>query len=390
MGGNTLTGPGSSAAIPFVVRSFCGESGYLRTAIVVSGGFDTRPWSAGIRTAVSGLSPEWLTQHGALRPEGVAVLARQLRECGADMVIAIGGGSVLDAAKAAVCLSGVADVDAELVVTACTGGFAPPSPRMRLIAVPTTPGTGAEVTPFATVWHPECHRKLSLSTADLAPVGVILDPDLLQSLSARQVCVNLLDTICQGAEAAWSVRSTHESTSYGLAAVALAGSMLERLDPQQPGDADRLTLQLAGNLSGHAIARAPTSSCHALSYPLTLHAGLAHGHACGVTFGRMLRYNAGVDEADCADPRGSRRVRRVVDRIVAALGAADPADADGRVEKFLRRNGLATFEEVPCQPEVMAREALTYSRIADNPRALSLTSLTSQLSRRPVGEDICA
>jgi alcohol dehydrogenase class IV len=383
MRGNTLTGPGSSAAIPFVARSFCGdESRYLRTAIVVSGGFDTRPWSASIRQAVNCLSPQWLTQHGTLRPDGVAVLARQLRECDADIVIAVGGGSVLDAAKAAMRLSDVADVDAATVIAACTGDFQPPSSRMRLIAVPTTPGTGAEVTPFATVWHPERNRKLSLSGADLVPAGVILDPDLLQSLSAGQLCVSLLDTMCQGAEAAWSVRATHESTSYGLAAVSLVGFMLDRLDPQQPGEAARLTLQLAGNLSGHAIARAPTSSCHALSYPLTLHAGLAHGHACGVTFGRMLRYNADVDEADCADPRGCTRVRHVVDRIVAALGAADPADAEKRVEEFLRRNGLATFDEVPCPPELVAREALTYSRIADNPRALSFTSLISQLSER--------
>jgi alcohol dehydrogenase class IV len=383
MRGNTLTGPGSSAAIPFMLRGFCGDSRYLRTAIVVSGGFDTRPWSAGIRQAVSGLSPTWLTQHGTLRPDGVAALAHQLRECGADMVIAIGGGSVLDAAKAAVRLSGVEDVDAAAVVAACADGFQPPSSRIRLVAVPTTAGTGAEVTPFATVWHPECHRKLSLSGADLVPAGVILDPDLLQSLSAQQLCVGLLDTMCQGAEAAWSVRATHESTSYGLAAVALAGSMLERLDSQQPDDAARLTLQLAGNLSGHAIARAPTSSCHALSYPLTLHAGLAHGHACGVTFGRMLRYNADVDESQCADPRGSARVRRVVGRIVDALGATDPADAEKRVEAFLQRNGLATFDEVACPLELVVREALTYSRIADNPRALYFTSLTSQLSRRP-------
>ena len=384
-----LIGPGSSAAIPDVVRRCVGTSRRLRTAVVVSGGFDTRPWSASIRQAVCGLAPEWFSQHGTLRPAGVAALARQLRECRADAVVAVGGGSVLDAAKAAAALSGVTDVEAQTVIAACTGDFQPPSARTRLVAVPTTPGTGAEVTPFATIWQPERNRKLSLSGQELVPAGAILDPDLLRSLSATQLCAGVLDTLCQGAEAAWSIRATAESTSYGLAAVALVGSMLEPLDPEQPGDAALLTLQLAGNLSGHAIALAPTSSCHALSYPLTLRAGLAHGYACGVTFGRMLRYNADVKEADCADPRGAARVRDVVDRIVAALGAADPADAEKRVDAFLGRNMLATLDEIPYRPDLLAREALAYPRSADNPRVLSIPGLIRQLGRRPVAEDLC-
>jgi alcohol dehydrogenase class IV len=338
---------------------------------------------------VASLSPIWLTQNGALRPSGVAGLARQLRECAADAVVAIGGGTVLDAAKAAAYLSGVAGLDAATVVAACTGQFCPPPARMPLVAVPTTPGTGAEVTPFATVWQPERNRKLSLSGPGVAPSGAILDPDLLRSLSGSQLAAGLLDTLCQGAEAAWSVRSTPESESYGLAAVGLAGSVLDSLGTERPGDTARLTLQLAGNLSGHAIMRAATSSCHALSYPLTLRAGLAHGHACGVTFGRMLRYNAGVTDADCADPRGPGRVRDMVDRIAGALGEAGPGDAERRVEGFMRRAGLATLDEVPCSPGLLARDALAYPRMADNPRALTIDSLTSQLRTQPAREGQC-
>ena len=317
----------------------------------------------------------------------MAALAGQLHALRPDVVLAVGGGSVLDAAKSAVRLSGIHDLDAEMVVAACTGSFRPPPVRTPLVAVPTTPGTGAEVTPFATVWQPEGNRKLSLADRDLAPAAVILDPDLVRSLSGYQVCASLLDTLCQGAEAAWSVRATPESTSYGLAAVALVGPFLGGLNPEEPGEGARLTLQMAGHLSGQAIALATTSSCHALSYPLTLRAGLTHGHACGVTFGRMLRYNAGVSEADCTDPRGADRVRSVIDRIVVALGAADPDDAGKRVDVFLGDNGLATLSEVPCPVGLLAREALEYPRIADNPRQLSQASLVRQLKDAPPGKE---
>ncbi|HEY0933980.1 MAG TPA: iron-containing alcohol dehydrogenase [Trebonia sp.] len=388
MPNSIITGPGSAAAIPEVVqRLYQGTSRVIRTVIVTSGGFHSRPWSTAIYKALDGLSIEWLEHRGPVCPASVALLAGQLRAARPDVVLAVGGGSVLDAAKSAVRLSGVRDLDAETVIAACTGSFQPPPVRTPLVAVPTTPGTGAEVTPFATVWQPEDNRKLSLADRDLAPAAVILDPDLASSLSGDQVCASLLDTLCQGAEAAWSVRSTAESTSYGLAAVALVGPFLGALDPEQPGESARLTLQIAGHLSGQAIALATTSSCHALSYPLTLRAGLTHGHACAVTFGRMLRYNADVSEADCADPRGPDRVRSVIDRIVVALGAADPDDAGKRVDAFLGDNNLATLPEVPCPADLLAREALEYSRIADNPRQLSHSSLVRQLEGASPGKD---
>src|SRR5260370_22354968 len=99
-----LIGPGSSAAIPDVVRRCVGTSRRLRTALVVSGGFDTRPWSASIRQAMSGLAPEWFTQHGTLRPAGVAAPAPQLRQGPPDAVLAVRARSVLDPANAAAAL----------------------------------------------------------------------------------------------------------------------------------------------------------------------------------------------------------------------------------------------------------------------------------------------
>ncbi|MGC4804614.1 iron-containing alcohol dehydrogenase [Micromonospora sp. DT233] len=384
---DVVMGPGSIHALPAVVaRCAPRPEAAPRTAVVTGAGFDDRPWAADVRRALRDLTPAWFVQRGEVHPAGVAALARQLRDCGATVVVAIGGGSVLDATKAAVALTGAPAVDADAVVAACTGRATPPTP-VRVVAVPTTPGTGAEVTPFATVWQRDHHRKLSLTS--VRPAAALLDPDLLRGLTAAQCAGGLLDTVSQGAEAAWSVRATAESTAWGLAAVTLAGSLLERLDAGAPDAATRMVLQSAGHLSGRAIALAPTTSVHALSYPLTLRAGLAHGHACGVTFGRMLRFNAAVEDDDCSDPRGPDRVRDVVARIVAALGAADAADAEKRLEVFLQRHGLATLDQVPYSPEQLAREALAYPRCADNPRRLDLPGLVRRLDSRRNAEEPC-
>jgi alcohol dehydrogenase class IV len=221
---------------------------------------------------------------------------------------------------------------------------------------------------------------LSLSAPTVQPRAAILDPGLLAGLSVSEFASGVLDTICQGAEAAWATRGNHASTALGLTAIALAGATLDRFDPAAFGTADRLALQLAGHYSGRAIAIAQTSSCHAISYPLTLRLGLLHGHACGVSLGRMLRYNSGVTTTDCAHPLGPAQVRQTVERIAAALGASGPEAAAARIDRFVAGNGLARYEDLPVDPHEIAAEALAYERCHDNPRRLDLPTLTQLLA----------
>lgn len=364
-----------------VVWRYAGRSpARTRSAVVVGASFDSREWSGRLHEAAGPLRPAWFRHQGAVTPESVAELAGQLRESRTNVLVTVGGGSVMDAAKAATRMAGVPNVTAAAVLAACTGEFDPPPSPVRLVAIPTTPGTGAEVTPFATVWDVAGNRKLSLTGGQVRPSAVILDPDLVRGLAARHLNSSLLDTLCQAAEAAWSVRGGAESTGVALAALAMLGPQLDRIDPAHPRGPDRILLQLAGHMSGQAIALAPTSSCHAVSYPLTLRAGLAHGHACGVSLGRMLRYNAAVEADDCADPRGPARVRETIDRIGAALGGHDVPSAADRVERFVARSGLGTLDDLDVDTDLVAEEALSYPRCADNPRALTVPDLAKLLA----------
>ena len=248
--------------------------------------------------------------------------------------------------------------------------------------MPSTAGSGAEVTPNATIWDRRHGRKLSLRGAAVRPASVILDPDLLLDLPGLYLVSGALDSLCQGAEAAWSIRSTPESVSRGLAAVALAADALARLPRvqadalQAPALADRLIFQIAGHLSGLAIAKTPTSSCHAISYPLTLCHRVPHGLACGMNIGRLLRYNATVDDATIADRRGVEYVRVIMTRIAGAMRMASPESAADWLDSMFSAFGLEDLTAIKVSPAKVAADALSYDRCHDNPRRVDLESLT--------------
>ena len=361
-----------------------------RVAQVVGPGFAGRPWASRVTEALSPLDPTVLVHEGPTTPESVATLARQLRAIRADAVVAIGGGTVIDAAKAAAALPHAGPPDADQVRRACAAGprYGDPALPTKVVAVPTTAGTGAEATPFATLWDTTYQRKLSLTGPAVRPRAAVLDPDLLAGLGRSALATGILDALCQGAEASWSIRSTPESIRWGTSAVTLAAQVLDQVQHGIPDRTARLGLQRAAHHSGRAIALAQTSSCHAISYPLTLRLGLAHGHACGVTLGRLLRYNHAVLPGDCADPRGVDQVRRVIDSLAAPLGGS-PALAAARVERFLVACQLASYDELGVDHRGVAAEAVTYPRCHDNPRRLDHESLGRLLGEGSEMEEMC-
>lgn len=352
-------GPGAALGLAGVA---VGLHDGRRPLLVVGSGTPRRPWFRRVRAT---LPPHVLVTVPGSYPtrDSVGRVTRLILDAGTGAVVAIGGGSVLDTAKAA-----------------AAGARRLGAGECPVTAVPTTPGSGAEATPFAAVWDFDAGRKESYQEEGLTPRAVVLDPELTRTLSARALGGMVCDTLAQGMEGAWSTGSTPDAEAHGIGAVGMAATALERVLADPDDLAARGALSLAGYFSGRAIATARTTLCHALSYPLTLRYGVPHGHACGMTLAAVLRFNSEVDDADCLHPLGAAHVRRVVDRLVGALGCTTVDEAGERLTDLMAAAGLPGYRAGGYDDALVAADAARYDRAGNNPRRPEHQQLTSLLA----------
>ncbi|GAV39914.1 phosphonoacetaldehyde reductase [Streptomyces acidiscabies] len=306
-------------------------------------------------------------------PQSIQHVLDTARRTGADSVIAIGGGSVLDTGKAVALLTGT-----RLSVEQALNTPVPPR-RTGLVAVPTTAGSGAEVTRTATVWDETARRKRALDHAGLFPDLAVVDPLLTASAPAEVRASCGLDALAQAIESSWSVAASEESLRFSLPAVALAHEALDALGALGAERPDRVRLSLASLLAGLAIAGTRTTVPHAVSYPLTLRHGIPHGHACALTLGAVLRFNAAVTDASCRDPRGPDHTRAVVRDIQHRLGADTPGQAHRRLTALVEHLGLPTLHQLDVDTSELADDVASYDRFDNNPRHMSRDQLAALL-----------
>ena len=200
-----------------------------------------------------------------------------------DLVIAVGGGSPIDVAKSINLLS----LNSESAKQYITGKSQILQAGKPFVAIPTTSGSGSEATKFAVVYINK--QKYSLASDLLLPTYSIIDPQFVMSLPAYQTAATGMDALSQTIESYWSIHSTSESKGYSKDALKL---LLENLEGavNSPTKENKEKVAKASNLAGKAINITFTTACHAISYPLTSHYGVSHGHAVGLTLGEMLNY----------------------------------------------------------------------------------------------------
>ena len=298
-----------------------------------------------------------------------------LRRSRPELIIAVGGGAVLDLAKAMRVPFRVVDRHGRtaLVVDG-------PPPIVPLVAVPTTAGTGAETTRFAVVYVDG--RKHSLDHPTVLPDHAIIDPSLTDSLGPRETAITGLDALAQAIESIWSVAATDRSQRYAVRAARLALACLEEA-ALRPTPAARAAMSLAAHLAGRAIDLTRTTACHAASYPMTARFGIPHGHAVALTLPAMLAFNAAVGEGDVADPRGVTAVQRRIATVLALLGVSEAEGGRRRLLELMRRLSLETsLAELGIRDlEVILAEGLSPERTGNNPRRLTRDDLREMLLR---------
>ena len=266
----------------------------------------------------------------------------QYRKQPIDLVIAIGGGSVIDVAKSVNILA-VQPIDSGDIKAYITGKSKMVMGGKPLLAIPTTAGTGSEATHFSVVYMDGI--KYSLAHPAILPQWAIIDPELTYSLPARIAAVSGADALCQSIESLWSVRSTDESKDYARKSLNV---IKDNIAAAVKGDKKaRDAMSLAAHLSGKAINISKTTASHAMSYPLTMRFGIPHGQAVALTLSRILVFNSQVSGADGTDPRGSAYVNSAVKEILEIFGLKNPQDAVLYFSRLLNDIGLAsTFSEL--------------------------------------------
>lgn len=251
-----------------------------------------------------------------------------LRDAKPDMIIGLGGGSALDTAKILAAQLGGQNVT--LSSQFRDGVTRSAAAALPTITVPTTAGTGAEVTPFATVWDHQHAKKYSLAGDDLFPRFALLDPELTLSLPVDVTIATGLDAVSQALESIWNRRANAISSAWALQSLRLSIPTLPDL-VIRPGDLSLRSKMLeASLLAGMAISQTRTALAHSMSYPITAHFGVAHGIACSFTLPAILAFNAGVDDGRLAS--ASR-----------ALGFASVEGLSGELKKMLAKLGLASI-----------------------------------------------
>lgn len=257
--------------------------------------------------------------------EDIATLALTLAQFAPDLVLAIGGGHVMDVAKAA-------------------NARATSAP---LVTVPTTAGSGAESTPFAVAYKDGV--KMSLEGPEFLPAYAVVDPLLIASTPRLPMVASALDALAQAMESHWSRRATEESRALSQEAMRLVWqSIVQAIENKEKSALSDLAR--GAHLAGKAIAIAKTTACHAFSYGLTAQYGVPHGVAVAVFLPSMMRFN-GASFGDITPEATEALLERLQVPRLSAFGV--PRDAI---------HGLAT--------EVNAE------RLGNNPRSMTQEDIT--------------
>jgi alcohol dehydrogenase class IV len=231
-------------------------------------------------------------------PEDVVLAGvAKARDFEARAVIGFGGGSSIDVAKLVALLAASHERLPEIYGVGIAKG-----PRLPLLAIPTTAGTGSEVTPISIVTT-GAHEKKGVVSAIIIPDIALLDPDLTVNLPPHVTAATGIDAMVHAIEAYTSTSPNNNPVSQALAkeALRLLGRNIERAVHHGHDIEARSAMLLGSMLAGQAFANSPVAAVHALAYPIGGHFGIPHGLSNALVLPHVLRFNASACEAAYAE-----------------------------------------------------------------------------------------
>lgn len=203
-----------------------------------------------------------------------------------DVIIALGGGSVIDISKAFSVYNGLEDLDIKRAVV--EGLHDVEFHTKPIIAIPTTAGTGSEVTQWGTIWDDVNKKKYSISHPRLYCEAAILDPELHITIPEELTIQTGLDALSHSLESIWNKNSNPISELYAKTAAKTVLEVLPKLVKDLNNIELREKMLIASYQAGLAFSNTQTAIAHAMSYYMTLHKGIPHGIAASITLPTIL------------------------------------------------------------------------------------------------------
>jgi len=350
--------------------------GLGRRPLVVTGRDGARSRGLLERLQAEGLQPSILSLDGEPTVADIREGSARARDGQADLVIAFGGGSALDGGKA---IAAMAVNEGDPLDYLEVIGRGRPLARRPLpcIAIPTTAGTGSEVTRNAVLASPEHGVKASLRHPWMLPEVALVDPGLTVSLPPAITASTGLDALTQLIEPYLSVKANPMTDALCLEGVRRAARSLKRAWSDGGDLAAREDMALASLLGGLALANAGLGAVHGLAAPLGGLAPVPHGLACAVLLPHVLEANLRSGGPVC-----------IRFRELAGLLTGDPgADAlDGLrwvqdLVRELRVPGLGSFGLSAADLDLVAERGLAASSMKANPVTFDRAALAAILAK---------
>lgn len=342
-------GPGTLGELPACVREVGGTRVFLVSdpGLARTGYLDRAQrllTNAGLPVTIFANSRENPTESDA------AACADAARAQPIDCLVALGGGSSLDTAKAANFLltNGGRMRDYHGYGKAAL-------PFLPLIAIPTTAGTGSETQSYALVSRDDTHEKMACGDPKALPRIALLDPDLTATLPRTTATLSGLDALAHAIESAVCTKLNPVSSLYSEAAFRHLATAIGRVVSGEPTAADRGDMLLGASLAGLAIENSMLGAAHASANPLTARHGVVHGHAVAHMLPTVMRFNS-------ADPATAARY--------------------ARLESLLRETGTSSLPLIEWVFTTVARSPLP----ALDSRSMDFASLADDATRQWTGK----
>lgn len=311
----------------------------------------------------AGIISEAFTQtEGNPSTETVEKATKVYQESGADFIVAFGGGSPLDVAKAVAVLATYGGD-----ITSYEGGGKVPGEVVPMIAIPTTAGTGSEVTAFSVITDHSRHYKLTVVSPYLLPSYAILDSSLITTVPTKTAAACGVDAMVHALEAYLSLAASPFSDMFALKALALIGENIRAYVANRKNEKAAEGMLLGSLFAGIAFSHARLGNVHAMSHPVSAYFDVAHGVANAILLPTVVAYN------ELADQGKYYEIYKCIAKCPVEKANFYSWMLTEEIQTLLDELGIpATLKEVGVKAELfdkMAEDAMKSGNILVNPRS---------------------